>query len=786
MKTMKKLWMAASVAAISMTGCQEEQFEGRPDPDNYYASVETFGTDTRTALGEGHSVVWSSEDRIAIFEGNDAGQAYQVLDAYAGKSSGEFEEVEGLVAEGIGASLEGTIAVYPFNEDLSVTSGDNGDYIIEGVTFPSEQKYIAGSFSDEAFPMTAICKQGSKSLSFKNIGGVLKLRLTGSYSVSQITLTGNSDEPLSGSATVTLGPDGIPSVTMSADASTSVSLICDPAVQLDPDTATDFYISIPPTDFEGGFTVTVTDSERRNTIKTTGKQNVVKRSNILAMPEFAQRGLVLMNNVPDSNWDLIFTDLNQTSLCFNYPETGNKELLAIMDGEYEIRMHFDYSGRPVSYYSDYMELHIEYDGDNATYYFIINGISIIDKATIENNPQVKSGTEENIDSAIGIAGSKEWDLLWNKVASNTGTPLVGYVADFIEIMNFLKATVGTDALKMAEYTESDNDLVQIIDLIKTKSPDLQNNDFIRYQVGIKAGGAEIKGVQSASFELQGRIKGYSNGRTFNFEYGICYSATNGNPTFNDSVASTVYVGKEGQTNIDITLPEWFEVSGLSEEKYYYRAFYKDHHTGNITYSANTEILELSDKEYAKWVDLGLSVLWAAYNVGAESPEEYGAYYSWGETEEKAEYTWNNYIFHDWSNNEYFFIGNEISGTSYDVAYVKWGGGARMPTSEDIQELIDKCTFSKGHSTFNSVAGVFITGPNGNYIFLPYAGDRFSTPTDPNCNLYYDGTQGYYWSGTYQEQSKYGYGAYALYCGNPLSLSRSDRYHGRPIRPVKNK
>lgn len=227
---MKKLWMAASVAAISMTGCQEEQFEGRPDPDNYYASVETFGTDTRTALGEGHSVVWSSEDRIAIFEGNGSGQAYQVLVAYVGKSSGEFAEVEGLVAEGTGAGIEGTIAVYPFNEDLSVTSGDNGDYIIEGISFPSEQKYIAGSFSDEAFPMTAVSPDGSKSLSFKNIGGVLKLSLTGSYSVGQITLTGNSGEPLSGPATVTLGPDGIPSVKMSDDASTSVSLVCDPAV----------------------------------------------------------------------------------------------------------------------------------------------------------------------------------------------------------------------------------------------------------------------------------------------------------------------------------------------------------------------------------------------------------------------------------------------------------------------------------------------------------------------------------------------------------------------------
>jgi len=288
MKTMKKLWMAATcTAAFVLASCQEESFEGRLDPDNYYASVETFGTDTRTALGEGRSVVWSSEDRIAIFEGNGSGQAYQVLDAYVGKSSGEFAEVEGLVAEGTGAGIEGTIAVYPFNEDLSVTSGNNGDYIIEGISFPSEQKYIAGSFSDEAFPMTAICEQGNKSLSFRNIGGVLKLSLTGNNSVSQITLTGNSGEPLSGPATVTLGSDGIPSVTMSDDASTSVTLICDPTVQLDPETATDFYISIPSTEFEAGFCVNITDSEGRNAIKNTEKQNNVCRSQILVMPAFA-------------------------------------------------------------------------------------------------------------------------------------------------------------------------------------------------------------------------------------------------------------------------------------------------------------------------------------------------------------------------------------------------------------------------------------------------------------------------------------------------------------------
>ena len=46
------------------------------------------------------------------------------------------------------------------------------------------------------------------------------------------------------------------------------------------------------------------------------------------------------------------------------------------------------------------------------------------------------------------------------------------------------------------------------------------------------------------------------------------------------------------------------------------------------------------------VDLGLSVKWATCNVGAESPEEYGGYYAWGETEEKSSYTLENYNYYD--------------------------------------------------------------------------------------------------------------------------------------------
>ena len=750
MKIIKNFTAAVIMTAFAFTGCQEEKNESPGSFDNYYASVETFGTDTKTSLGEDNSVVWSTGDLIAIFAGGSDGQAYRVLDSYVGKNSGEFSLIEGMTTNSV-VDDDRTIAVYPFNEDLDITKVGNGSYIITGITFPSEQRYSADSFSDEAFPMAALSPAESRNLSFKNIGGILKLSLTGSYSVSQITLTGNSGEPLSGSATVFLGSDGIPYVEMNDDASRSVTLVCDPAVELNTKTATDFYISVPPTDFEAGwlgagFTVTVTDIEGRNTIKKTEKQNSVKRSGILAMPEFAQDALVMMNNVPYSNWDLILTDLNQTALCFSYAETGENELLAIMDGEYEIHMHFDDSDKPVSYYSDDMEVHIEYGENNATYYFNIDGISIIDTAIMEMTSEVKSSTEENVDLALGIAKSEWWNIFWDKVADVLEKPLIGYVEDFIETVNFLKKTDGIETLEMTEYLESNNDLVQFIDLIKNKPTHWEDNSFITYSVGIKAGDLKVSGEESASLELQGTITGQSNGKTFNFEYGLCYSTTNQMPTYYDSKVSSVYIGMENQSQVYITLPVWFEISGLSEDKYYYRAFFRDCDTGNIIYSYNTEILKTSDQK--RWVDLGLSVLWAAYNVGANSPEEYGGYYAWGETEEKDIYIWENYkhaekYWYGSGPDEWYWTESDISEicqTSYDVAHVKWGDGARMPRIEEVSELIHNCTFKDG--SYNGITGNYVIGPNGNSIFLPYAGFR------DGADLYLETGHGYYWTGSY--------------------------------------
>lgn len=115
---------------------------------------------------------------------------------------------------------------------------------------------------------------------------------------------------------------------------------------------------------------------------------------------------------------------------------------------------------------------------------------------------------------------------------------------------------------------------------------------------------------------------------------------------------------------------------------------------------------------AEAVDLGLSVKWASFNVGATSKTEMGDRFAWGETSPKEFYTANTYTFADGkSESRLVSLGN-----SNDAASANWGNGWRMPTVQEIVELRDKCD-RKAH-TINGVRGVSFIGPNGNSIFMP--------------------------------------------------------------------
>lgn len=196
-------------------------------------------------------------------------------------------------------------------------------------------------------------------------------------------------------------------------------------------------------------------------------------------------------------------------------------------------------------------------------------------------------------------------------------------------------------------------------------------------------------------------------------------------------------------------------------------------------------LDIIHTEDDRWVDLGLpsGILWAAYNVGASSPEEYGGYYAWGETEEKSSYTRENYKFYNTSTGNFDFIGNNICGTSYDVAHVKWGNGARMPTFDEAIELISNCSLTGGRH--NDIKGKYVTGPNGNSIFFPYAGAKegsFYGETDEG---------GLYWTSSFDggldEPISFVFFEGINDAGwNGYNFNEGAEHRGYSIRPVKDK
>ncbi len=205
----------------------------------------------------------------------------------------------------------------------------------------------------------------------------------------------------------------------------------------------------------------------------------------------------------------------------------------------------------------------------------------------------------------------------------------------------------------------------------------------------------------------------------------------------------------------------------------------------------------------EYVDLGLSVRWATCNVGADKPEDYGDYYAWGELTPKESYTWENYRFRTSGDDEgtvklskytslyytsmldednRFFIADDKTQLDLedDVAHVKWGGDWRLPTNEEMNELIDSCTWT--WTTLNGVNGCLVTSNRPGYtdrsIFLPATGKYGFETSNKSA-----GTWGHYWSNSVnKDQSSYNVGVLAIGSGY-AAVKITFRAHGQSVRPV---
>ena len=174
---------------------------------------------------------------------------------------------------------------------------------------------------------------------------------------------------------------------------------------------------------------------------------------------------------------------------------------------------------------------------------------------------------------------------------------------------------------------------------------------------------------------------------------------------------------------------------------------------------------------AEAVDLGLSVKWASWNVGASAPAEFGGRYGWADppgekrTTELADYPSAT-------------PPENICGTEYDIARAQWGDGWRLPSQAEFQELVDNCTWE--WTEMNGVTGRRATATNGNSIFFPAAASRDGETVSNQV-----GQRGCYWSGTLYpgNDARYAYYFY-FYEGNQQPTRNNRRYMGYSVRPVK--
>ena len=233
----------------------------------------------------------------------------------------------------------------------------------------------------------------------------------------------------------------------------------------------------------------------------------------------------------------------------------------------------------------------------------------------------------------------------------------------------------------------------------------------------------------------------------------------------------------------------------SETRYYYVAFVK---IGNVSRTGAVKSFITKAGDVPKGaVDLGLSVLWAEKNLGADAPEQFGNYYAWGELETKELYIWATYRF----NGGYEILTKYCTDSRHgkeglkddililepddDAARKALGESWRMPTKEEFEELLatasDEVKYSWEWTEINGHKGWNITcKANQTSIFFPAAGYFTSY-----ASAYF--RDGYYWTSSLYAKDPLGaWVACHEYEGTPPAMTHKFRGNGYPIRPVMDK
>jgi len=283
---MKKYILLSSMFLTALVSCgrtEDLKQESESSSDEQFSIVATFEEPTRTYLNSQKKVVWEAGDQIhAVLPGYSNQYTLTIGSADVGKTTAHFY-IDAEKGTYYRFNIPMT-AIYPNSAYLS----HNSNYFYANI--PKVQDYCENSFGRGANLAIAMTEDASKPYVFYNIGGLLKLTVKGTATVSKIELkSSDSGEYLAGNANISHDYGRTEDGTFSwvSELSNKLTLDCGEGVVLS-EAGTDFFFYVPCGSLANGFSVIVYDSEGTSMTKTAlpNKANAIERSDIKAMPAF--------------------------------------------------------------------------------------------------------------------------------------------------------------------------------------------------------------------------------------------------------------------------------------------------------------------------------------------------------------------------------------------------------------------------------------------------------------------------------------------------------------------
>ncbi len=788
---MKRQVFFLIVSTVLLASCQREQdWCGAPDIN---AEVESE-QNTRTSISVDESgagtIYWNPSDKIDVFFGTKKAQytSQNASDALAAT----FKTSASLTVSDV--SSTNIWGLYPSKSSSSC----NGSSIT--TTLPSTQYGVPDTFDKDIFP--AVAHSSSTNLQFYNVCGGIKFNLA--YDdIKKITFRDNNNENLAGTVSISF-VDDLPKATI-------VSGVKE--ITLTPKTGTtftkgaDYYFVLLPGTLSAGFTITFTATDG-----TTGTLNYTDNPVTIKRSIFGKKG----------NMDVYaaFADERQPDNVIYYTSTDGSIVTPCYSDRFGVTILSNecVGGKGILLFDGA----VTQIGDNA-FSNCDNLVSISFPESVTSIGRSVFTYCSNLVSVLLPNGvTTMGDLVFyfcsslQNVSIPEGVTRIGENAFYrcsslsSVIIPDGVTSIGKDAFGSCSSLASINipDGVTSIEMLVFAGCSSLTSIEIPDGVTVIGGYAFSSCIALASIEIPSSVlsigdyafSGCTSLATLTLSDGLesigdasfdrCSSLSDIIiPSSVTSISERAFRSCSGLQSITVLnpTPPSIGTTSLSNTNncpiYVPAGSVDDYKTAWSRYA--DRIQAIPDTHEA--VDLGLpsGVKWATCNVGASSPDEFGDYYAWGETEPKSSYLNSNY---SWSN------GSSTAITKYnhlrsngivdnrivldladDAAHVNWGFNWRTPTKSEQDELRSYCTWSL--TTQSGVEGFRVTSTiNGNSIFIPLAGRIYGTSLDMSY--------GEYWSSTLNS-SYHPYYAFILQFNNGIGLNwgSGSRYGGRAIRPV---